>query len=103
VARPSPLHDGNALPISDRLAQVLLVYADPANGTGYEDLHEAVQDGHYPWLERELSQCLSMRALTAGQWAWLTGQGGLTVSAAAVADQQQRLWRIVFPATAYPS
>jgi hypothetical protein len=102
VARPSQLHDGDALPVSDRLAQVLLVYADPANGTGYQDLHHAVRDGHYPWLEPELSECLSANSLTCDQWARLTGQADTEVTAATVAEQQQRLWRIVFPAKAYP-
>lgn len=103
MARPSRLHHGDALPVSDRLAQVLLVYADPANTGGYLDLHQAVAEGRYPWLERELSECLGANSLTAGEWARLTGQAGFTVSAATAAEQQRRLWRTVFPAKAYPS
>jgi hypothetical protein len=44
---------------------VLMVYADPANRSGPDDLHQAVRSGQYPWLERELAECLTDGVFTA--------------------------------------
>jgi hypothetical protein len=62
-----------------------MVYADPANSSGLDDLHQSVRSGHYPWLERELAECLNDGVFTAQRWAEAIGQAdsGITEMVAA--------------------
>jgi hypothetical protein len=84
------------------LAQVLLVYADPGNRSGPDDLRQAVAIGRYPWLEEEFSACLHDSVLTPLQWAALTGQADAPPSPQIMLKQQQKLWHTVFPTKPYP-
>jgi hypothetical protein len=85
----------DAIP-SARLLQVLLNYCTSTNPVGIADLRQALTAGRYPWLRDELRQALASGALTAETWASINGRSD-PVASAELADQQQHLWRALFP------
>lgn len=87
-------------PFSVRLAQILLVYADPTNKSGLGDLRLAVRRGRFPWLEAELGTCLREGLLTSESWAQVTGLH----DRAGCPDPHRlrQLWHTVFPALPHP-
>lgn len=86
--------------LSTRLIQVLRVYLYMGTLT---DLRDDITAGRHPWLRDEFATALRTGALTADVWRTHIAPGtSIADSDATVREQQQHVWRTLFPDETLP-
>lgn len=90
---------------SVRLVQVLRTYCHHLDPAGSADLRASLLAGRYPWLRDEFANAIRRADPPAAWWDSAVGDPLAAPEgrpAAAVAEEQRRLWRSLFPTVAFP-